>query len=59
MQLVEYAQLLHDGSEIGLSPTDWTADKAKENAAGLDTLTLQLPTEKPPVTVPVIELFLK
>jgi alpha-L-fucosidase len=56
---VEYAQLLHDGSEIGLNATDWTANSAKEHGAGQDTLMLQLPTPKPPVTVPVIELFLK
>ena len=28
---VEYAQLLHDGSEIGLKATDWTAGQAKEH----------------------------
>ena len=55
---VEYAQFLHDGSEIimkkgseqhfmhGSSPSD-------------DTLILQLPHVKPRVIVPVIELFLK
>ena len=43
---VEYAQLLHDASEIPFT------------AAG-DTLALELPVRKPDVVVPVIELFLK
>jgi alpha-L-fucosidase len=45
---VEYAQLLHDGSEVPM-----TAD----GPAG--TLTLHLPTIAPPVEVPVVELFLR
>lgn len=43
---VEYAQLLHDGSEVGLHP-------------GEDALSIGLPQTKPNVAVPVIELFLK
>jgi alpha-L-fucosidase len=43
---VEYAQLLHDASEVSMS--------AQEG-----TLTLNLPTVAPPVAVPVIELFLR
>jgi alpha-L-fucosidase len=46
---VKYAQLLNDASEIHMRVTD--QDKK--------TLTLELPVRKPPVTVPVIELFLK
>ena len=55
---VEYAQFLHDGSEIIMK-------KGKEQSfmhgasASDDTLILQLPHVKPRVTVPVIELFLK
>jgi len=45
---VDYAQLLHDGSEILFNAH-----------AETNTLTLQLPVVKPEVTVPVIELFLK
>ncbi|MDP8217165.1 MAG: alpha-L-fucosidase, partial [Candidatus Theseobacter exili] len=53
---VKYAQLLNDASEIqfsGLTDRDkrWVEDKK--------TLSLQLPTQKPDVVVPVIELFLK
>jgi len=47
---VEYAQLLHDASEI------------KMHGAGEDphkTLVLDLPVQKPNVSLPVIELFLK
>lgn len=59
---VEYAQLLNDASEIGVKrPEIWesasTGMKAVEE--GADVLTLQLPVRRPPVTVPVIELFLK
>jgi len=47
---IEYAQLLNDASEIRFT------EKPDEPAK---TLTLSLPVVKPPVTVPVIELFLK
>ena len=43
---IEYAQLLNDASEIKMEDQS-------------DSLTLRLPVKKPPVTVPVIELFLK
>jgi alpha-L-fucosidase len=42
---VEYAQFLHDASEVSMSPQE-------------GTLTLNLPTVAPPVAIPVIELFL-
>ena len=45
---VEYAQLLNDASEVGM--------KRDEER---DDLRLELPVKKPPVTVPVIELFLR
>jgi len=47
---VEYAQLLHDASEILLNEAPDSPRK---------TLTLNLPVGKPDVTVPVIELFIK
>lgn len=56
---VEYAQFLHDGSEIGLKSNDWTASHALQHAGNKDTLMLQLPTPQPNVSIPVIELFLK
>lgn len=60
-ELVEYAQLLHDGSEIPIeviSPQQ-TAQNVRMGGLGADTLTLQLPVQRPPVAVPVIELFLR
>jgi len=56
---VEYAQFVHDGSEIRLQAQDWTASHAKEQAGLKDLLMLELPTPKPDAVVPVIELFLK
>ena len=44
---VAYAQLLHDASEVRFTG----ADK--------NTLVFQLPTDKPPVEIPVIEIFVK
>jgi alpha-L-fucosidase len=51
---ISYAQFLHDGSEVR------TVDKSAIDiaAAGSDII-LDLPAEKPPVEVPVIELILK
>ena len=59
---VEYAQLLNDASEIKF--TDPSRDKVPggapmSKALGSQAVILQLPGQKPPVTVPVIELFLK
>lgn len=50
---VEYAQFLHDGSEVqfGLS---W-----QHYDLGHNTLSIRMPWKKPAVAVPVIELFLK
>jgi len=56
---VQYAQFLHDGSEIALEAKDWTANHARESFGSKNVLMLELPTLKPNVTVPVIELFLK
>jgi alpha-L-fucosidase len=50
---VEYAQLLNDASELKMSePAD---DYNKQRK----TLTLHLPTIKPNVTVPVVELLMR
>ncbi len=53
---VEYAQLLNDASELPLSIDAWHAQQL-----GVDQthLALTLPQQKPNVTVPVVELFLK
>lgn len=56
---VAYAQLLHDASEIKLLALDPHAQAQNTEMAGTaGSLTLELPIEKPAVTVPVIELFL-
>lgn len=55
---VEYAQFLHDGSEILMQ--EGKVDHFSEGASQAeDLLVLQLPPVKPDVLVPVIELFLK
>lgn len=54
---VEYAQLLNDGSEIPFKGLEqWQAGHEKQDPK---TLALSLPIQKPNVTVPVIELFMK
>ena len=61
LQRVEYAQFLHDASEIKFrSVESWQEHAAL--SAGFDsskTLTLELPQLEPNVEIPVIELFLK
>jgi len=54
---VDYAQLLHDGSELPMGIDAWHAKHT--GAAAADTLHLTLPVPKPTVAVPVVELFLK
>lgn len=57
---VAHAQLLNDGSEIRMienDPKKRAYTVSMPQTAG--TLTLELPVLKPPVAVPVIELFLK
>lgn len=58
---VEYAQLLNDASEIKMLAVDPHQQAQNTTMGGMqaDTLTLELPVQKPPVAVPVIELFLK
>jgi len=53
---VEYAQLLHDGSEVLTGMDEWHAGQIGANQSAL---TLNLPQMQPGVAVPVIELFLK
>ncbi|MSR64605.1 MAG: alpha-L-fucosidase [Verrucomicrobiae bacterium] len=56
---VEYAQLLNDASEVLLQgPAAWQLERL-DTKKEKPPLTLTLPTQKPNVTVPVIELFLK
>ena len=53
---VDYAQLLNDGSEVLISedPGHYRSGDHHQR----QTLTLELPVEKPRVAVPVVELFL-
>jgi alpha-L-fucosidase len=57
---VDYAQLLNDASEITMLAIDPQQQAQNTTMGGLPpgTLTLELPVQKPPVAVPVIELFL-
>jgi len=53
---IEYAQFLHDGSEIELRPVQ------KRHSQGGDQIGavggLRLPMKKPPVEVPVVEMWI-
>jgi alpha-L-fucosidase len=57
---VRYAQLLHDGSELRSTRIDPDQQAWNTNPGGQPpgTLTLHLPTARPAVAVPVVELFL-
>jgi len=58
---VEFARLLNDGSEIKMLVVDphQQAQNTTMGGGKPDTLTLELPVQKPDVAVPVIELILK
>ncbi len=53
---VTYAQLLNDGSEIQIVPPERVSRRLPEGDK--ETLVLEIPVQKPPVAVPVIEMFL-
>jgi alpha-L-fucosidase len=57
---VAYAQLLNDASEIKMRVIDPNQVGETTTPAGgrADTLTLELPVQRPDVAVPVVELFL-
>jgi alpha-L-fucosidase len=57
---VRYAQFLHDASEVRrtVSDPEQTAQNTTMGGLAPGTLTLELPTQRPDVLVPVIELFL-
>jgi alpha-L-fucosidase len=54
---IEYAQFLHDGSEIDLKGLEKWQILHQDNCNDLFAITL--PQKKPNVTIPVIEIFLK
>ena len=54
---VEYAQFLHDASELKIAGLpDWQKHSVGDDGSGFAVI---LPVEKPPVEVPVVELFLR
>ena len=57
---VEYAQFLHDGSEVKLQQIDphQAAQNTTMGGVAADTLTLELPGQRPDVARRVVELFL-
>jgi alpha-L-fucosidase len=57
---IDYAQFLHDASEVRCSESDPHVQPQNTTLPGAEgTVLLQLPIQKPDVLVPVIELFLK
>ena len=56
---IEYAQLLHDGSEVFVKDSDPEARAQNTSMPGAEgVVTLELPVQRPDVLVPVVELFL-
>jgi alpha-L-fucosidase len=58
---VQFAQFLHDGSEVPAEVIDPGTQAQNTTMSGLgpDVLTLTLPVRQPDVAVPVVELFLE
>ncbi len=58
---VEYAQFLHDGSQVrpGEPDPDDQPYATRPGAEPAGTLTLDLPVRRPDVAIPVVELFLR
>ena len=52
---VEYAQFLHDGSELKLTVPRHVSGEPRTDLPA----SLHLPVAKPPVEIPVVEMFLK
>jgi alpha-L-fucosidase len=57
---VAYAQLLNDGSEVRMTRAARSSGNLSTPPGhGEDTLTLELPIQRPDVAVPVVALFLQ
>lgn len=58
---IKYAQFLHDGSELSYNAAPTGADPSSHMAitAGENDIILHLPTVKPNMEIPVIELYLE
>jgi alpha-L-fucosidase len=54
-----YAQFLHDSSEVVFHGDSATRNQLLSESTPSGSVTLELPTVKPDVTIPVVELFLK
>jgi alpha-L-fucosidase len=59
VEQVQYAQFLHDGSEIAMKGLEPWQEGQNHSLGGESTLSITLPQMKPKVIVPVVELFLK
>ncbi|MCJ8328559.1 MAG: alpha-L-fucosidase [Lentisphaeria bacterium] len=57
--MIKYAQLLNDASEIIIDEKDFGQIQTEGIAFGENFVRLQLPPNRPPVEIPVIELFLR
>lgn len=56
---VEYAQFLHDGSEVAMKGLEPWQEGQNHRLGGEFSLSITLPQMKPKVAIPVVELFLK
>ncbi|HOK81103.1 MAG TPA: alpha-L-fucosidase, partial [bacterium] len=56
---IEYAQFLHDGSEVFVRKIDYPYVRTKNTEDKITMTSFILPVVKPDVCVPVIEVFLK
>jgi alpha-L-fucosidase len=57
---VKYAQLLNDGSELKFNTApEYTNKWENLKKSNTNDLIVNLPVKKPPVTIPVVELFMK
>lgn len=59
VEQVEYAQFLHDGSEVAMKGLEPWQEGQNHRLGGESSLSITLPQMKPKVAIPVVELFLK
>ncbi len=60
VEQIQYAQFLHDGSEIAMKGLEPWQEGQNHNLGGKEsTVSITLPQMKPKVAIPVVELFLK
>jgi alpha-L-fucosidase len=57
--IVDYAQMLHDGSEVRVSVGGARDGFGSPLETESDTVSLTLPIRRPNVAIPVVELFLR